>query len=357
MALAILVAACGAGDGTKRELPAGPQTSAPPSDTVLYVSEGQGNQVVSYRVGTDGLLTAMPFSSISLPNPRRLLLQGNVLFVALDDRLVSIELADDGSLPSEPTVVTDPVFEGNPLDMVIVDDVLYAAFENVLSILAYRLERGQLSAFPLTVSGTNFSEYRAIASANGFVYATSPRSGTIDTYVIGVGGGLPESPDSELPDKDIDFPEDMLINDGILYLIDAFDRRIKVFPIQSNGFLPNEPTSETKRVESYVRALIDGNRLYASAYNEGRIDLYQLDSVDGNLADDRPVAFTENDTGAFPIGLALVNGVMYVTQAGRGRIDGYVVNPNGTLPPFPSTSTLAVKGSFPNDVVSGSFPP
>ena len=349
--------ACGAGDGTKRELPPGEQTSAPPGDTVLYVSEGQGNRVVSYRVGTDGLLNGAPFSSIDLQNPRKLLLNGNVLFVALEDRIVSIVLGSDGSLPTQPTSVTDPVFEGNPLDMVLVDDVLYAAFENVLSILAYRLDRGQLAAFPLTISGTNFSEYRAIASANGFVYATSPRSGTIDTYVIGPAGALPETPDSELPDKDIDFPEDLLINDGILYLIDAFDRRIKVFPIQSNGLLPNEPTTETKRVESYVRALIDDTLLYASAYNEGRIDLYRLDPVDGNLVDDKPLAFTENDTGAFPIGLVLVNGVMYVTQAGRGRIDGYLVNSDGTLPPFPSTSTIALDGSFPNDIVSGSFPP
>ena len=141
----LLVCGCGAGAGTKREVPPGPQTSAPPGNFVIYVSEGQTNRVAAYRLGTDGLLPANPFSTLDIDNPRRLLLQDDILYIAFPDGVASVALRADGSLPSSVTSTTDPVFGANALDLLIVDDVIYVAFELLRVIAAYRLQNGQIN--------------------------------------------------------------------------------------------------------------------------------------------------------------------------------------------------------------------
>ena len=168
---ALTALGCGAGGGKEREVPPGPATSAPPGNVVMYVSEGQGNRVAAYRLGTDGLPPAEPFSTIPLINPRRLLLVDDVLYVCLIDNVVSIEIEPDGSLPDLPTSITPPIAGIDAIDMVKVGDVLYVALEGLRVVAAYPLQNGQLTSESLSFSGTNLSDYRSIANRGPFIYA------------------------------------------------------------------------------------------------------------------------------------------------------------------------------------------
>jgi hypothetical protein len=355
--LALVAAACGAGSGTERELPAGPPTSAPLGNKVLYASMGRGNLVAAYRLGADGLLTLNPFSRATVENPRRLLLNDGVLFVALNDRIVSFELAPDGSLPPAPTATTDPILESNPLDFVIADDVLYVAFENLLTVNAYPLQQGQVFPIPLSISGTGSSDYRSITAGDGFIYAGQVNDRTVDTYLVLPAGALDEEPEPQDPEPDIDLPEALLFNDGVLYVADAFRARILTFPVQANGLLPEEPTSETRQTDSYAELAMANGLIYASAFNRGRIDLFQVNPIDGTLPEEGAFAFTEEDAGLFPTGIVIDSGVLYVAAAGRDRIDAYILSPTGVPTTFPSSSTFPIVDSFPNDIEIGDFSP
>jgi len=354
-ALAI-VAGCGAGDGTKRELPAGPPTSAGPGPLVLYASLGQANQVVAYRLGADGLLPADPFSAIDLENPRRMLLNGNILYVLLPDRVVSIAINNDGSLPSIPTSVTAVIEEGNPLDLALFGDVLYVAYEDLEQLIAYRLVLGHVPAGALSASGTGNSDYQAVAANQRFVFAATPRERSVHTYLKIGQGALPVDPQSEV--ARIDFPDDMLIHNGVLYAADGIDRRILGWFIPDTGILPEDPDFETLRVESYVEMVIndDLGLLYASGFNRGRLDTFRINPIDGSFLDDKPVTSTAQDVASFPNGMDLAGGILYVALAGRDRIDAYIVASNGALPRFPSSSTNVIPDAFPNDAKVGLFP-
>jgi len=139
----------------------------------------------------------------------------------------------------------------------------------------------------------------------------------------------------------------MLLNNGILYVSNKSHSRITAFTILANGLLPENPDSETRSGEgAYETMLIDGDLLYASAYNEGRIDLYQLEP-DGMLPSGGRLYSTHADVGTFPVGIALHADILYVTQAGRDRIDAYIVGADGLPTSYPSSSTVAIDGSYP----------
>src|SRR5262245_47711900 len=104
-----MTAGCDAGGGTETALPPGEPTNAPPGNLVLYASMFDADRVVGYRLGTDGLMPREPFTSIDLQEPRTIVLDGNILYVLLDDRIVALTLAADGSLPRFLTSQTAPV--------------------------------------------------------------------------------------------------------------------------------------------------------------------------------------------------------------------------------------------------------
>ncbi|RMF24354.1 MAG: hypothetical protein D6760_03500 [Deltaproteobacteria bacterium] len=357
LAWCLALAACGVGGGTKAALPAGPATTAPPGDQVLYVALAQGNRIEAYRLGNDGLLPRRPFSSIDVVNPRRLLLAGGVLYAALDDRIVSIKLAADGSLPSRPSAETKPFRGADYRDLVLVDDVLYAAAPGLRRVQALPLESGHVPLEALSNSGTGLSDYISLAAANGFVYAGSPTAVRIDTYIIGSDGSLPDQPEPQVPETFVDFPQRMEVRGATLFVIELGDQRISAFPIRTNGLPADEPDSQTRPVERYADLVLAGDRLYASAFNAGRVDVYPLDPVTDALPDAQPAVSTAADPAAFPSGMILSGGILYVAQAGISRIDGYILGSDGMPPPYPSTSTSAVSGGFMTDLAIGTFPP
>ena len=348
--------ACGVGGGTETALPPGPVTTAPPGDQVLYVALAQGNRIEAYRLGNDGLLPPRPFSSIDVVNPRRLLLAGDVLYAALDDRVISIKLASDGGFPSRPSAETRPQRGADYRDLALVGNVLYVAAPGLRRVQALALESGHVPLEALTNSGTGLSDYISLASANGFVYAGSPSAIRIDTYMIGSDGGLPDLPEAQLPETVVNFPQRLTVRGATLFVIEVGDQRISAFPLRSNGLPADEPATQTPSFERYADLVLEGDRLYASAFNAGRIDVYPVDPVTDALPDAPPAASTEADPATFPSGMVASGGILYVALAGPSRIDGYILGSDGMPPPFPSTSTAPVNGGFMTDLAIGTFP-
>jgi 6-phosphogluconolactonase (cycloisomerase 2 family) len=364
-ALAALLGAygCGGGggiSGNKTALPSGPQTAAPPGDKVVYASLSQDDAVVAYRVGSDGFLPGDPFDSIALEEPRQVLVVGDILYVAQEEVVSSIQLLPDGSLPDSPTATTAPIRDGDASRMIVFNNMLYVSWEGVDRIYTYPLSGGHVSAQPVSGSGDSATNYIPIVRAGAFVYAGTRDQARIDAFRIQPDGSLDPDPEDQDPEARIFDCKDILHRNGILYAIEQDDRRIVTFTIQGGGRLPDEPDSKTQSRQAYAYLLLDGeDRLYASAFNDGRIDLYIIPP--GGLFTDKPrqreVAHTWSDTASFPTQMIIDNGILYVSQMGIGRIDAYVLGSDGSPPDFPSSSTFALTDSYLNSITMGSFPP
>jgi len=177
--------------------------------------------------------------------------------------------------------------------------------------------------------------------------------------LIGVDGTLPPEPEEQEPKTRVFNPVDMLVNteDELIYVIEQAERRILAFEIQASGLLLDDESSKTKRKERYAYMVRKGDALYASAFNEGRIDLYRLEA-DGQFQNKKPPeSHTANDTSSFPNQMILDNIILYVAQQGYGRIDAYLLEGDGTMPRFPSSSTNQLHGSFVNSIVLADFTP
>lgn len=322
----------------------------------MYAALNDGDRIVGYRVGTDGLLPREPFTSIDLKSPRSMLLNGDFLYVLLDDRVVALELESDGTLPRVESSETAPIKNADGVDMLLRDNILYVAFEELNRIYAFRLVLGQLPTEPISTSGTSTSDYRSLAVRPGFLYAASLGDARIDTYVILEDGSLSSTPEPQEPVTEVFRPEDIVIRGDTLYSITQSRERIEAFTIERNGLLPDDWDSRTNSVQRYARLLLDGDLLYASGLSLGRIDVYQI-NADGSLPESQPFGRSASDPNSFPIGIALQDGIMYVAQSGLDRIDAYILNADGSPAKFPSSSTDPIDGAFPQDVVVGVFPP
>jgi hypothetical protein len=350
----------GGGGGSKTELPAGPQTSAPPGDTVISASLSHDDAVVAYRVGSDGFLPGDPFDSIALEKPRQVLVVGDILYVAQEDIVSSIQLLPDGSLPDSATATTAPVNNGNASRMIVFNNMLYVSWEDVDRIYAYPLSAGHVSTEPVSISGDSGTNYIPIVRVGPLIYAGTRNQARIDAYRLLPGGALNSVPEAQDPEARIFDCKDIIQKNGILYAIEQDDRRIVTFTIQGGGRLPDEPDSETRSSQAYAYLLLDGeDRLYASAFNDGRIDLYIIPP--GGLFTENPrqgeVAHTWSDTASFPTQMLIDRGILYVSQMGIGRVDAFVLGADGSPPDFPSSSTFALKDSYLNSITMGSFPP
>lgn len=350
----------GGGGGTKTALPSGPQTTASPSNKVIYASLSRDDAVVAYRVGSDGFLPGDPFDSIALEEPRQVLVVGNILYVAQEEVISSIQLLPDGSLPDSPTATTAPVEDGDASRMLVIGNTLYASWEGISRIRVYKLSGGHVPSNPISSSGDSNTNYIPFVRAGAFIYAGTRDQARIDAYGILPDGSLNEFPEEQDPEARIFDCKDLVEKNGILYAIEQDDRRIVTFKIQGGGRLAAEPDSKTQSRQAYAYLLFDGEeRLYASAFNEGRIDLYIV-PPGGEFTDkprQREVAHTWSDTASFPTQMIIDNGILYVSQMGIGRIDGYVLGADGSPPDYPSTSTFALKDSYLNSITMGSFPP
>jgi hypothetical protein len=118
------VIGCDTGNGTSTLLAPGLPTTAPPGNAVLYTSLSKDDRVVGYRLGTDGLLPAEPFTSMNIFEPRVIILGDGILYVLEIDRVVALTLAADGTLPNGPSSQSAPIDGAEGVDMVLNGDIL-----------------------------------------------------------------------------------------------------------------------------------------------------------------------------------------------------------------------------------------
>ncbi len=358
--LAILFAAvlwlpsCGTDGGVSAFLPPGPPTQAPPGDKVLYVAMAAGDRIDAFRLGTDGLLPEYPFDTIFVDNPRRLLVVGDTLYATLFNRVVSMRLGDDGSLPTFPTSTTDPNSAFDGVDMVARDDMLYVASSGFGLVQSYAIEDdGDLSFLPTgSGEGQYSSDFLSLAMNGDYLYSGARDTQIIEVFLLEQDGRVPAAAEPAEPYDSISLPDDIEIRDDILYVTSASDRCIRAYRIDAAGFIGNDYDSRTKTEEYYSDILLAGDTLYATAYNAGRIDLYDVDA-NGMLPEEKPFVKTQGDPSSYPSQMVLDDGILYVAQAGHNRVDAYVLNQNGEPPAYPSSSTTPAPDveSLPLDLV------
>ena len=349
VATGLSLAACGTDGGVSALLPPGPATTAPPGDTVIYAAMTLGNRIDAYRLGSDGLLPSKPFSSIFVTSPRRLTIAGDVLYATLFDRVISIKLGADGSLPNTPTSHTVTNNDYDPVDLEVRDNILYVAAAGRGQVQSFELEAD--GSLPVDPTGTGVGEFPAdfasLELAGPYLYSGSRETQYVDMFILEQDGNVPDNAELQEPRDSIGLPDDIVIRNGILYVTSAGDKTIRAYTLLPNGFLPGDQTSRTKGEEYYSDILLDGNTLYAAAYNAGRIDLYTI-AADGQLPEESPFRKTQEDPESYPAHMLMSGGILYVAQAGLNRVDAYVLDGNGLPPAYPSSSTKPAPGdSFP----------
>jgi len=154
---------------------------------------------------------------------------------------------------------------------------------------------------------------------------------------------------------------------GDLFIAEEVSQRLFTFPVNADGVIADNDSSSTNRAGVYQRMLRiqrPGNDIiYSSVFNEGRVDVFRLDK---GLLPDQTFSRTAEDPKTLPVGLALDGAsgpILYVTQGGVDRVDGFRIQPDGGLPNEPATSTappVDAAGNpldtFPDDVVIISLP-
>lgn len=318
---------------------------------MLYAAHANADRVDAYRLGTDGLLPAKPFSSINILNPRRLLVANGVLFIAGRNQVFSVVPGADGSLPSKPTSSSFERTNILAMEMVVANNKLYVALSGANAIEAYPIDaNGRIPSAPSSFGvGLTLSDYRALALTGNRLYASARTTAKVDLFVLEANGELPELPENQEPDIFAALPDDIVVRDGILYLTSGTDVDVQAFVLRPNGLLNEEPDAETKGAEFYNDLILDGNLIYAAGFSAGRIDVYALDPVSKLPPEEKAIGETEQDVEAYPSGLTLRDGILYVAQAGHGRIDAFAVDRNGIPPKFPTSSTDRLEDGFPVD--------
>jgi len=149
---------------------------------------------------------------------------------------------------------------------------------------------------------------------------------------------------------------------GQLFISEEVSQRIFTFPVNADGVIAENDSSSTQRSGVYQRMLrhrhLGADILYSSVYNEGRVDVFQLE---GGLLPDETFSRTAEDPNALPVGLIIDEPggtILYVAQGGLDRVDGFRIRPDGGLDDEPVTTTarpVSADGqgfsTFPDDLV------
>ncbi len=154
---------------------------------------------------------------------------------------------------------------------------------------------------------------------------------------------------------------------GELFVAEEVSERLFTFPVNADGVISDRDSSSTKRAGVYQRMVRHrygaAEVLYASVYNEGRVDAFLLEN--GGLLPSKTFSRTAEDPKSLPVGMVVdpTGSILYVAQGGYDRVDGYRIRSDGGLPNEPATSTApptTASGdsltTFPDDVVIVTLP-
>ena len=377
-------------------------------NTGLFFKNSPAGAVAEQRIATDD-------------NPRRVIVNPTdptLLYVATLDRVQVVRLqAGGGSACIDETLsdqeVKPDAQDSDPVDMVIDpsigNGILYVAERGVDRIDAYTIAPdGTLPPIPTScIVGGGNAEFSALTPMTAGFFAAGGSS-DIEVHARVQGQFLPE-PDpnasatpapaptvapspapGETPGPSVPSPEpSTCINAGLvstplttiggaivtnmffvpspstpigeIFVSEEVSQRLFTFPVNADGTINDNDTSQTKRAGVYQRMLphlhSGGSVLYASVFNEGRVDVFRLEN---GLLPDESFSRTAEDPHALPVGMVIdepTGTILYVSQGGLNRVDGFRIQPDGGLVDVPATSTalpVDAKGrefeTFPDDV-------
>ena len=372
-----------------------------------------GGRVSKYRLALDGSLPGgPPEDAVAAVNPRRLFKHPDlpILYVAETDQIAAYDitggtltsLCGAGNTTLAPPCATEPEIGSDPDDMFVRNGLLYVVdrgnAQNVTfstRIAAYTLDAaGGLPSFPTSVAHRiEASLYDGMIFAGPYVYASDTNNSVFDRYPLQPDGNLPDpgptptqpgttptptptpTPPNQTPTPSPtayrafvpgrilvagDLPTPTPVGQAAFYVAELNRRRMGTYPIDAAYNIPENLTSESDTRGQYQSMLIDPARthIYGSALQNGQIDAFELDDL-GNIVKDT-LSTTFSDPSSYPTGLAWLStlddsgnprNLLYVTAGGLGRIDAYQINPDGSLPNMPVTSSEAITGSFPSDLL------
>jgi hypothetical protein len=375
------------------------------------IGNGNTRGLALYRLGANGLfladaanpgIAAAPETTIgTADNPRRVLVSPTdptIVYVATNERLQVFRLAPGGGShciaqtrserEADPSVKNDLDPVDFALDPTIGNGILYVAGRGSNRIDAYPIAAdGTIPDVPAScIIGATRAEYTALSLlSHDFVAASGRERIEIFRRVEGLfppptpapsatatpvpksncfGGQLVSIPVSFLGASivtDTLFTPSSSAPIGALFVSEEVSRRLFTFNVDAGGTIAGKETSSTKRDGFYQNMLRrdvgSQSLLYASVFQEGRVAVFQL--ANGLLPE---FAFnkTEKDPKTTPVGLAIdgpAGTILYVAEAGVGRLDGFRIQPDGSLSRVPDTSTEPVTtsddrpiDSFPSDI-------
>jgi hypothetical protein len=384
------------------------------------LGDGNARGLALYRLGPNGLLfrdAADPAAPVQpeqvIPaddNPRRLLVHPRdprLVYVATNERIQLIRLAPDGQSRciDETLAERDVIPDAEDLDPIALaidpdvgDGILYVASSGANRIDAYALDAGGgLPDVPTScIVGSDFADFAAVTPVGPDFLATGGRR-RVEIYRRADGlfptatptpepEATPTATPAEEPTPapsptcigareitppvfslgaalvtDLVFLPSVATPLGELLVAEEVSRRMFIFPVDPEGAIAENDTSRTGRVGVFQRILrqqrAGATLLYVSVFNEGRVDVFQLE--EGRLPRSG-FSRTAQDPFTLPVGLATdgpAGPVLYVAQGGVGRVDGFRLLGDGGVESLPATSTSPLLGpagarvdTFPNDV-------
>jgi 6-phosphogluconolactonase (cycloisomerase 2 family) len=174
---AVLLAAQGAGAGS-----------------ILYATAATTGAVDGFCIRPDGSLAPTPKVHVATggPQPRRLLVANDTLYVAEVDRIEAFPIGGGGVLKSpSSTKVTQNL---DPRDLALAPDgkTLYATHHAYVSAYALAADGGLPKEFTSCVEGIAAANYLNVQVANGLLYVSADDApGRIEVYGLNCDGSVP----------------------------------------------------------------------------------------------------------------------------------------------------------------------
>lgn len=423
IALVTTLTASGCIDGKSRDIPPAPTAAPPGSAVFVYVAQSRdpqlgtdGGAVVVYRLGADGFLPGgPPEASQPVVNPRRLARHPElpVLYVATANQIVAFDITGGGLVSlcgpnggSAPPCATEARPGSNPVDLKFLRNdagayLLYVVeqgggsnLDTPTRLSAYELgPNGELPSLASSQAVTlDATFYQGAEITPQFAYVGDVGIGTIVRFPLQSDGNLPDVPPTptplvptptpatdptptplpspsptawraRAPGKFIQASSDASGEpQTILYIVQQGRRRISSTPVDAEGNLPENPTSESETRGLYNSIIVDQfanpMRIYGAAFQNGQVDSFAIEP-DGNIVSNS-LSATFANTSSYPTGLALLDftppggtpaRTLFVSVGGFDRVDAYAVNADGTLNELPFSSTEPISNTFPSDVL------
>jgi 6-phosphogluconolactonase (cycloisomerase 2 family) len=359
---------------------------APPAwgASILYATAATPGRIDGFCVNGDGSLASQPAFSTNVgtnpevAQPRRLLVAGNVLYVAEVDRVEAFSIGARGGIQRVGN--TRSVRGARPIDLVVANGMLYVAEAGAGRITAYPLDAEGVPAkdFTSCVMGGIDASYQRLALQNSLMYATvAGLPGRVEVHPVAADGRLPATGDAcellvdgKRPDLTprlsergrLQNPKAMVVNGEFLYVEERESKRILTFKLANGLFSPpvqvnkrkkrfQKPFAKSAPGPIYETMILHEGSLLLTVFGKGRVDAFKLKS--NGKTRKQPSSTTEEDVRMSPVGLLAPAGrrILYVAAGEHDRILVYQLKKNGVLAQgTPFSETDEQPGSFPNDV-------